>query len=295
MVLFVRTVETRGIASPPPDGSVYQQQISCRELRRDPSRLYEKFSQNMLTRLLISLCLLVSARQITVKPITIYLIGDSTLSVKAVADYPETGWGMPFAHFFDETVRVDDRAMNGCSTGSFLTENRWQPVVDSLQPGDYVLIQFGHNDEVKTKKTYTTESEFRTNLLRYVNETRARKAHPVLITPVARRKFNAAGELEDTHAIYAELVRTVASEQAIPLIDLDRQSQALLRQLGPNASKLLFNHLAPGEHPNYPSGRTDDTHFNELGARRMAELVLASLRSLAPDLTAQLRQPVSGR
>jgi len=249
----------------------------------------------MLARFLISLCLLVSAGRTANKPITIYLIGDSTLSVKAIADYPETGWGMPFAHFFDETVRIDNRAMNGRSTASFLTENRWQPVIDSLRPGDYVLIQFGHNDEVKTKKTYTTESEFQTNLLRYVNETRARKAHPVLITPVARRKFNAAGELADTHVVYAELVRTVAREQAVPLIDLDRQSQALLRQLGPDASKLVFNHLAPGEHPNYPSGRADDTHFNELGARRMAELVLASLRPLAPDLTARLRKPVSGR
>ncbi len=193
-------------------------------MRRDGSRLYSP--QNMLTRLLISLCLLVSAGQITDKPVTVYLIGDSTLSVKAVADYPETGWGMPFAHFFDGTVRVDNRAMNGRSTGSFLTENRWQPIIDSLQPGDYVLIQFGHNDEVKTKKTYTTESEFRTNLRRYVDESRARKAHPVLITPVARRRFNATGELEDTHAVYAELVRTVAAEQAVPLIDLDQQSQA---------------------------------------------------------------------
>lgn len=249
----------------------------------------------MITRLLTSLYLLLSASRLVNEPVTIYLIGDSTMAVKAVADYPETGWGMPFAQFFDETVRVDNRAMNGRSTGSFLAEKRWQPVVDSLRPGDYVLIQFGHNDEVKTKKTFTTEAEFRANLLRYVNETRVRKAYPVLITPVARRKFNAMGELEDTHAVYAELVRAVANDQAVPLIDLDRQSQALLRQLGPDASKLLFNHLAPGEHPNYPGGRTDDTHFNELGARRMAELVLASLRPLAPNLTERLRRPVSGR
>ena len=97
-------------------------------------------------------------------PITVYLIGDSTISIKQVKAYPETGWGMPFANFFDESVTVDNRAMNGRSTRSFIEENRWQSVLTTLHEGDYVFIQFGHNDEVKTKKTYTTEEEFSTNL-----------------------------------------------------------------------------------------------------------------------------------
>jgi lysophospholipase L1-like esterase len=225
--------------------------------------------------------------------ITVYLIGDSTMSIKDKKYYPETGWGMPFAHFFDESVTVDNLAMNGRSTGSFIAENRWQPVVDKLWEGDYVLIQFGHNDEVKTKKTYTTEEEFQANLVRFINETRAKKAQPVLITPVARRSFNEQGELEDTHATYSQLVRKVAEQNKVPLIDLDRKSQALLKEFGVEKSKLLFLQLAPGEHPNYPEGKVDNTHFSELGARKMAQLVLAEIRSLNLSLAERIARPAA--
>ncbi|RZL12314.1 MAG: GntR family transcriptional regulator, partial [Hymenobacter sp.] len=122
------------------------------------------------------------------------------------------------------------------------------------------------------------------------SETRSHKAQPVLLTPVARRKFDAAGKAEETHAVYAELVRAVARDTNTPLIDLDRSSQALLQQFGVENSKLLFNYLAPGEHPNYPDGREDNTHFNELGARRMAELVLADIRALKLGLADHLVQ-----
>ncbi|HWJ92226.1 MAG TPA: rhamnogalacturonan acetylesterase, partial [Flavisolibacter sp.] len=214
----------------------------------------------------------------------IWLIGDSTVANKEVKAYPETGWGMPFSVFFDSTVEVDNRAKNGRSTKSFLAEGLWQPVADDLQEGDYVFIQFGHNDEVKTKASYTTEKEFTGNLLRYVNETRSKKAIPILVTPVARRKFDSSGKIEGTHEVYAALVRSVAAANRVPLIDLDKKSQALLQKYGPQSSKYLFNYLDAGEHPNYPEGRKDDTHFSELGARKMAELVLASIRELHLEL-----------
>lgn len=214
------------------------------------------------------------------KAITVYLVGDSTMSQKQVRAYPEAGWGMPFAFFFKPEVQVDNRAQNGRSTKSFINEKRWSSVMDSLKEGDYVLIQFGHNDEIQTKKSATTEAEFRANLTRFVTETRSKKANPVLITAVARRKFDPAGKLEDTHKIYSEIVRQVSEETKVPLIDLDRKSQALLTEMGPDKSKFLYNHLMPGEHPNYPNGSEDDTHFNELGARKMAQLVLAEIRSL---------------
>jgi lysophospholipase L1-like esterase len=227
--------------------------------------------------------------------ITVYLIGDSTMSIKETKNYPETGWGMPFVFFFDESVAVDNRAQNGRSTKSFLAENRWQPVASALKEGDYVFIQFGHNDEVPTKKTYTTEAEFKTNLIRYVAETRARKATPVLITPVARRKFDAAGKVEGTHTVYSEIVRATAREQQVPLIDLDRESQALLQQYGVENSRLLFNQLVPGEHPNYPDGKEDNTHFNELGARKMAQLVLADIRALRLELANRIVQRAAAK
>lgn len=225
------------------------------------------------------------------KKTTVYLIGDSTMANKQVKAYPETGWGMPFAYFFDKTVAVDNRAQNGRSTKSFIAENRWQPVVNDLKEGDFVLIQFGHNDEVPTKATYTPEADFRTNLIRFVNETKSKKAIPVLITPVARRKFDAAGKVEETHAVYAAIVRKVAQETQVPLIDLDKESQELLQQFGPETSKYLYNHLQVGENPNYPEGKEDDTHFSELGARKMAEIVLADIKTLKLDLASRIIQP----
>lgn len=212
------------------------------------------------------------------KKIKVWLIGDSTMSQKAVRAFPEAGWGMPFSWFFDSTVVVDNRAQNGRSTKSFMKEGRWDAVMKEMNEGDWVLIQFGHNDEVPTKKNATTEDEFRNNLKKYVTDTREKKANPILITAVARRKFDAAGNLEDTHKVYSAIVRSVAAEMNVPLIDLDAKSQALLRQMGPDQSRLLYLHLEPGENPNYPDGKVDDTHFNEFGARKMAQIVLASIR-----------------
>ena len=225
------------------------------------------------------------------EPITVYLIGDSTISVKDPQAYPETGWGMPFSLFFDSSVTVDNRAKNGRSTKTFISENLWQPVAQNLKSGDYVFIQFGHNDEVKTKKSYTTEEEFQANLKRYVAESRSKKAIPVLITPAARRLFDAEGNIMGTHDIYSDLVRKVAQEQKVPLIDLDKKSQALLQQFGIENSKLLFLQLAPGEHPNYPAGKEDNTHFNELGARKMAQLVLAAIKELNLELANRIVKP----
>lgn len=224
------------------------------------------------------------------KKITVWLIGDSTMANKDVRTYPEHGWGMPFVYFFDSTVTVDNRAQNGRSTRTFMEENRWAPVVAAMQQDDYVFVQFGHNDEVETKKSYTTKEQFKANLVKYVTDTRSKKANPVLLTPVARRLFDSTGHIAGTHDVYAQIVRDVAKEQNVPLIDLDKEAQALYQQWGVDKSKLLFNHLAPGEHPNYPKGKEDNTHFNELGARMIAQIVLKNIRSLQLELADRVRK-----
>src|SRR5689334_7967388 len=127
----------------------------------------------------LSVFLLLAFSPFQKKNVTVYLIGDSTMANKEIKAYPEMGWGMPFAFFFDSTVKVDNRAKNGRSIGSFIAEKLWAPVERDLQEGDYVLIQFGHNDEVKTKATYTTEDQFRDNLTRFITETKNKKAIPV--------------------------------------------------------------------------------------------------------------------
>ena len=226
------------------------------------------------------------------KKITIWLCGDSTMSIKEKKAYPETGWGMPFVYFWDSTVIIENLAKNGRSTSSFRNEGLWQIVLDKATEGDYVFIQFGHNDEVSTKKTYTTETEFKKNLKQYVAEARGKKAIPILLTPMARRKFDANGKIEGIHDVYSQIVRDVAKEEKVFLFDMDKITQQLYQQFGVENSKLLFMQLKPSEHPNYPDGRDDNTHFNELGARLNAQLVLSEIRSLVPDLADRIVKPV---
>lgn len=222
------------------------------------------------------------------KKITLWLCGDSTMSIKEKKAWPETGWGMPFVQFWDSTVTVVNKAKNGRSTRSFREEGIWKQVMEAAGAGDYIFIQFGHNDEVPTKKTYTTETEFRSNLIQFVTETREKKAIPVLLTPMARRKFDSSGKVEGTHEVYAQITRDVAKETDVLLLDMDRISQALLQQFGETRSTLLFLHLQPGEHPNYPDGKEDNTHFNELGARLLAQLVLKEIREKDPELAGRI-------
>lgn len=225
------------------------------------------------------------------KKIKIFMAGDSTMAIKETKAFPENGWGMPFVYFWDSTVTVVNKAKNGRSTSSFRNEGLWKQIMDEAGEGDYVLIQFGHNDEVPTKKTYTTEAEFRNNLVQYVKETREKRSTPILITPVARRKFDANGKIEGTHEVYSQIVRDVAKAENALLIDLDKKSQELYQQFGVETSKLLFMQLKPGEHPNHPDGKEDNTHFSELGARLIAQLVLKELKGLNIELTERVIQP----
>jgi lysophospholipase L1-like esterase len=225
------------------------------------------------------------------KKITIWLCGDSTMSIKDKRAFPETGWGMPFVYFWDSTVTVQNLAKNGRSTSSFRNEGLWKKVMDEAAEGDYVFIQFGHNDEVPTKKTATTETAFKNNLLQYVTETKNKKAIPVLLTSMARRSFDSTGKIKGTHDVYAQITRDVAIEENIFLFDMDKKTQELYQQFGVETSKLLFLQLKPGEHPNHPEGKEDNTHFSELGARLLAQMVLQEIKQQVPELAGRIYMP----
>ena len=206
---------------------------------------------------------------------------------------PETGWGeMLEQHFKTGAVRVDNRAANGRSTKSFIDENRWQKLVDDLKKGDYVFIEFGHNDEKKDKPEVYAEanSDYRSNLIRFVNDVRAKKATPVLLTPVARRKFDSNGNPQDTHGEYPAAVKSAATETKTVLIDMQRLTEIVLKNYGIEKSKTLFLHLKPGENPNYPNGVEDNTHFNQAGAEEMAKLAVSEIRRQKIGLRKHLKQ-----
>ncbi len=219
--------------------------------------------------------------------IRVWLIGDSTVCDQPLDRAPVTGWGTPFAGFFDSTVSVINKARGGRSTRTFISEGRWKEVADSLHEGDWVLMQFGHNDEAKEPQyqdRYTPVPDYKVNLIRFIQETRAKKAHPILITPVTRMMFDNTGHVKETHKEYTAAVWEVGKQYEVPVIDLDQKSRELVDYFGPKYAKVLYMQVDSMEHPHYPAGRKDNTHFSEYGARRMAELVLAGIREQQPGL-----------
>jgi len=224
-------------------------------------------------------------------PVTIFLAGDSTCAIKLPEKRPETGWGEMFGKFFkDGKVAIENRAMNGRSTKTFINEGRWQAIIDNLKKGDYVFVQFGHNDSSKEKgERYTPPEDYRKNLIKFIEETRAKKANIVLLTPVMRRRFGKDGKFYDTHGEYPDIVRAVAKEYKVPLIDMHRKSEKLIIGLGAEESKKLFLILAKGESPNYPEGLDDNTHFKPRGAEEMARLVVEGIRETKIGLRKYLK------
>ncbi len=236
--------------------------------------------------------LLISIQCFAQKP-TLYTIGDSTMADKIKPDEnPEKGWCQVLPSLFDlNKITIDNRAVNGRSTRSFINEKRWESVYNSLKPGDYVFIQFGHNDEKIADSTRYTNphTAYRYNLIRFVTEAREKGAIPVLFSSIARRNFNEHGVLVNTHGEYPIEARLVAQEFNVPFIDLGYFSEVLEQSYGPEKSKDLHLHFKAGEHPYYPEGKTDDTHLSYKGALEIAKIVVAELTKMNLDITTRLR------
>jgi pectinesterase len=227
-----------------------------------------------------------SAKGSNAQRVQLFLIGDSTMADKPLADNPERGWGQLLPIFFGEGVAIKNYAVNGRSSKSFIEEGRWDAIVKQLRAGDWVFIQFGHNDEKnEDPMRYAGPRDgYRNNLKRFIDETRANDAHPVLLTPVMRRRFDKEGKFFDTHGEYPDVVRALANESDVPLIDLHESTRTLIEQRGVEGSKKLFLWIAPGEYKSLPNGKRDDTHFSEYGAREVAALAVTGIRELKLDL-----------
>lgn len=222
----------------------------------------------------------------------IYMIGDSTMSNKSDEKYPETGWGQAFALLFNDSVKVDNRALDGRSTKSFIEEGRWTPIYNELQKGDYVIIQFGHNDEKVDTPRGTTISEYKQNLKRFIVETKKKGAVPVLLTPLTRRTFTDKGNIHDSHGDYSNAVREVAKEEKVYFIDAHRISEKIILELGREASKELYLWIAPGQYAYYPEGKQDNTHFTVKGAQVMAEAIVVEMKRLGLPLCKWLKTQI---
>jgi DNA sulfur modification protein DndE len=230
--------------------------------------------------------IIIMAFRLPEKHLRIFLVGDSTMANQPTDDNPQRGWGQVFPDYFTNDVEIKNYAKNGRSTKSFINEKRWDSVLQQLQPGDYVLIQFGHNDsKIEDSTRYAApQTTYKTNLIRFVNDARSKGAIPVLITPVNRRKFDSTGKFIDQHGEYPGVVRDVAKDMNVPLIDLHKSSEAWLEQQGVEDSKKMFLFIPKGHFKNYKGKEEDDTHFTEYGASQVASLVCADIKRLNLDL-----------
>lgn len=242
------------------------------------------------------------------KTVTVFMIGDSTMANKdTTGGKQERGWGMMLQQYFKSGVVVDNHAVNGRSSKSFIDEGRWDVVLSKMKPGDYVIIQFGHNDEKPAADRHTDPgTTFDANLRRFVLESRARGGIPILCNAVVRRNFyrqvdssvddeslrNTTYEDEkvnsdtliDTHGAYLLSPKNVARELDVPFIDANRVTHDLEQGMGIEGSRRLHMWFRPGEHPSVPKGRKDNTHYNVYGATVVAGLLAEEIAHQVPAL-----------
>ena len=219
---------------------------------------------------------------------TVFLIGDSTVAPFEEHYAPMTGWGQTLPEFFTDEITVDNRAIAGKSSRSFIEEGKWARVLRDIGEGDYLFIQFGHNDQKRDHRYSSPYTTYKGFLTTYINETRHKGGIPILVTSVMRRRFR-NGRLYDTHGNYPEAVRQVADELAVPLVDLHQRSFTHFDELGEEATKEIFLWLKPGEEQNYSRGLEDNTHFSRYGAREVGTLVVDELETLDISLKNYLK------
>lgn len=211
--------------------------------------------------------------------INIWMVGDSTMANKKPDKAPETGWGMVLNEFVTKNATVHNHAVNGRSSKSFLDEGLWKVVYDSIQPGDYVIIQFGHNDEKPDNKLHTDASTtFKDYLKKYISDTKIKGAFPIICSSIVRRHFDRKGNLKNTHGTYINAARDAALETNTPYVDMESLTRILVAKMGPEKSKSIYLFCKPGEYPNRKSGVQDSTHLNGTGARKVAGLFVKEVK-----------------
>ena len=236
-------------------------------------------------------------RDVVVEPLAadaavtrVFLAGDSTVTDQAREPY--AGWGQMLPSFFGPRAVVANHAESGLALASFRGGRRLDKILAQLRPGDFVLIQFGHNDQKAKEERAGAFAGYSTLLREFVDRIRDREGKPVLVTSVARRRFDDTGAVVESLGVFPEAVRRVALEKDVPLIDLNIMSKRLYQALGAEGSKEVFLHVPAGTYPGQDAPLADDTHFSSYGAYEIARCVVEGIRSGVPDLAALLADDV---
>lgn len=230
------------------------------------------------------------------KKVTLFTIGDSTMSYgKTVPDVSYDtgcGWGQVLGEQFKEDkVVVKNFGLSGRSSKSFIDEGHWAKVLEQMQAGDYLLVQFGGNDQKKQDpKRYTDpETSFKDNFRKFTAEARAKGVNVIFATSVVRRRFDKQGAVVDTYGRYVTAVEEVGKELDVPVMDMKTATWKLIEEAGVEGSKKLFNHIAPGQCERFPDGNKDDSHWNIDGAHKVAQLFAQELKDKKHPLAKSLK------
>jgi lysophospholipase L1-like esterase len=232
-----------------------------------------------------------SVRKIVVEPVTdvptVYLAGDST--VVDQDKEPWAAWGQMLPRFFNDRVAIANHAESGETIKSFETELRWEKLFTTIKSGDYLLLQFAHNDQKPGRGYVAAEGEYTDLVKKYVAKARAVGAHPILVTSMNRRSFDDAGKITDTLAPYPQTLRKIAQEERLPLIDLNAMSKEMWEKMGPDGTLKAFVHYPANSFPGQTEELKDNTHFNSYGAYELARCVVESMREQRLPLASDLR------
>jgi lysophospholipase L1-like esterase len=212
----------------------------------------------------------------------VFLAGDSTMQYNDCTTYPQTGWGQMLPLFLRQEISVFNFAKNGRSTKSFINEGRLSQIDRLLQKNDYLLIQFGHNDEKLEDPSRGTlpYDEYTKNLALFADTAIAHKAYPLFLTSIARRKFKPDGTVADSHGEYAPAMIRYAKSSDIPVIDMNRLTLLFLEKTGEKNSRQFFMNFDAGLYGQYPEGSQDDTHLRYAGAFEIARIAAEEFSSI---------------
>ena len=211
------------------------------------------------------------------KIVTVYLAGDSTVTDQGKE--PWSAWGQILPHFFNENVAIANHAESGESLKSFVAERRLEKILETLKGGDYLFIQFAHNDQKPGASHVDAFTGYKEYLAKFITAARERKAIPVLVTSMHRRNFDADGKIVNTLGDYPEAMRQLAQTENVPLIDLNAMSRELYEALGPDGTLKAFVHYPAGTFPGQEKELRDDTHFNSYGAYELAKCIVLGIRA----------------
>lgn len=224
------------------------------------------------------------------KATTVYLAGDSTVTDQE--HEPWSAWGQILPAFFQPGISIANHAQSGESLHSFTQERRWRKILDTLTEGDYVFIQFAHNDQKQGGSYADPFTTYTERLTGYIEDVRTRKATPVLVTSMHRRRFDSGGRLQDTLGDYPEAMRRLSKAQNVAMIDLNAMSKTLWEAMGPEGTKRAFVHFPAGSFPNQKEALRDDTHFSNYGGYELARCVVEGIRAKVPSLAMHLRDGI---